>query len=130
MITLTFNTTTITLPADLKWRDEFTWRPVSQSVEYSIAGAAIVQSASRTAGRPITLEGGQNFAVITRATLDVLNAWANVPGREMTLNIRGVDRTVIFRHDDAPAIDAEMILYHAQPSDDDLYRLIIKFMEV
>lgn len=50
-ITLSDGTTTIELPPDLHWRDEFSWTPVEQSTEYSLTGALIVQSGARQAGR-------------------------------------------------------------------------------
>lgn len=130
MITLTYNTTTVTLPADLQWPNEFEWRPVAQSVEQTLTGGLVVQSATRTDGREITLQSGQNFAVLTRAQLDTLNAWADVPGRVMVLNIRGVARDVIFAHHTPPAITAEMVMYHAAPAAGDLYVVTLKFIEV
>lgn len=130
MITLTYTTTTVTLPADMQWLDEFEWRPVVQSTEPTIAGGMIVQSATRTKGREITLKSGENFAVLTRAQLDTLNSWADVPGRIMTLNIRGAARAVIFAHHTPPAITAEMVMYHAAPAAGDLYVVTLKFIEV
>lgn len=130
MITLTYSTTTITLPADMRWPNEFEWRPVVQSTEPTLTGGLIVQSAQRTAGREITLQSGENYAVLTRAQLETLNAWADVPGRVMRLNIRGVDRDVIFAHNTPPAVTAEMVMYHAAPAAGDLYVVTLKFIEV
>jgi hypothetical protein len=129
MITLANGATTLTLPADLLWSDEFEWRPVAQATDYTLTGALIVQAAARTAGRPITLRSGENYAVLTRQQLDTLSAWADVPGQQMTLSIRGTSRTVMFAHQDAPVITAEMLLYHAAPQAGDLYRCTIKLIE-
>lgn len=130
MITLSYNTTALDLPADLLWSDEFTWQPIEQSVDWTITGAVVVQTAERLAGRPITLQGGERFAWIDRATLDQLLAWAAVPGREMTLNIRGTQRTVIFRHNEPPVIEASMLLYHSEPDAATPYTCTIRLMEV
>jgi hypothetical protein len=128
MITITDNTTTVTLPADMLWADEFTWQPVEQKTEPTITGAIIVQVAARQAGRPITLQSGANYAWLTRAQLDTLKAWAAVPGQALTLTIRGVPRGVIFRHENG-AIEADMVLYHAAPVAADYYVCTARFLE-
>lgn len=129
MITITDNTTTVTLPDDILWSDEFAWHPVEQRVDQTITGALIVQAATRQAGRPITLQSGQNFAWLTRAQLDTLKTWAAVAGKTLTLNIRGVARSVMFRHNDG-AIEAEMVMYHAAPTASDYYVCVVRFLEI
>ncbi len=129
MITITDNTTTVTLPDDILWADEFAWHPVEQRVDQTITGALIVQAAERLAGRPITLQSGQNFAWLTRAQLDNLKVWAAIPGKTLTLNIRGVARSVMFRHNDG-AVEAEMVMYHAAPTASDFYVCVVRFLEI
>lgn len=129
-ITITDTTTTLDLPPDLFWADEFTWSPVEQSADFALDGAVIVQTATRQAGRPITLQSGSEFAWLRRDVLDQLRAWANNAGQELTLTIRGAPRTVIFRHQDAPVIEAEMVLYHAAPTEETDYTATIRLMEV
>ena len=43
------------LPDDLLWSDEHAWSPAVASTSYLITGALLIQSATRQAGRPITL---------------------------------------------------------------------------
>lgn len=128
MITITDNITTLALPADMLWADEFAWHPVEQRHEQTITGALVVQTAARLAGRPITLQSGPNFAWLTRAELDTLNAWANTPGQQLTLTIFGTAHTVVFRHEDG-ALQAEMVLYHASPTAADYYTCTARFLE-
>ena len=97
-ITLTYSGTTATLSDRLHWADEFDWSPVEQSTEYSTDGALIVDVGLKLAGRPITLEGTDTAAWIRRAACDTLQAWAALPGIELTLVVRGVARTVMFDH--------------------------------
>jgi hypothetical protein len=97
-ITLTYNGTTATLSDRLQWTDEFDWSPVEQSTEYSTDGALIVDVGLKLAGRPITLEGTDTAAWISRAACATLQAWAALPGIELTLVVRGVARTVMFDH--------------------------------
>jgi hypothetical protein len=97
-ITLTYNATTAHLSDRLHWSDEYDWSPVEQSSEYSTEGALLVDVALKLAGRPITLEGTDTAAWISRALCDTLQAWAALPGTELTLVVRGVAHTVIFDH--------------------------------
>lgn len=82
----------LTLPDGLIWQDEFAWSPVTQSVEYGLTGALVVQEATRLAGRPITLvgqaSGNQSAACwITRADLLTLQAALCVAGAQFTLTL-------------------------------------------
>lgn len=118
------------LPADMEWVDEHEWTPPVQSAEYTLTGALVVETATRLAGREITLRSGPDFAVLDLATLDALYAWGAVPGKVMTLTLRGMARQVMFRHHDAPAIEAEALIPDCDGSRSDLWRATLKFMEV
>ena len=69
----------LALPDDLLWSDEHAWTPAVASVSYLLTGALLVQSATRQAGRPITLTGALDMAWVTRAVITTLHAWAAVP---------------------------------------------------
>ncbi|GAB4210099.1 MAG: hypothetical protein Fur0019_17700 [Tibeticola sp.] len=97
-ITLSRGATVLELPYDLIWTDEYDWHPVQQAAEYSVSGALIIDVGLRQAGRPITLEGGDSFAWMTRAVADQLRAWAALPGEVFTLQLRGTSRSVVFDH--------------------------------
>jgi len=131
MITLSDGTNTITLPGDMLWQDEYTWQPVVQEVAHSIAGALVVESATRLAGRPITLTGDDDMAWVERGTLQQLRAWAATPGKTMTLTLTdGRQFAVVWRHQDAPALEARPVLHRAPAIADDEYVVTIKLMEV
>ncbi|ABM37555.1 hypothetical protein [Polaromonas naphthalenivorans] len=97
-ILLTYLGTTAALTDRLQWSDEYEWSPVEQSTEYSTEGVLLVDVALKQAGRPITLDGTQTEAWITRAACDTLQAWAALPGITLTLTVRGVARAVMFDH--------------------------------
>lgn len=129
-ITLQYLTTTIDLPEDLYWSDENDWHPVTQKVDRSLTGALLIQSAQYQAGRPITLRPEDDHsAVMTRATLDTLRDWAAVAGAQMTLTLRGVSRTVIFRHQET-ALEATPFIHYSDVQADDLYLAVLRFMEI
>jgi hypothetical protein len=96
-ITLAYGGTTVELSDRLQWTDEFDWNRAQQSASYSVAGSLIVQVAgAKQAGRPITLDGTGTAAWTSRGDCETLRAWADVPGAQLQLTLRGVVRTVIF----------------------------------
>jgi len=131
MITLSYASTTLNLHPDLVWGDENNWFPVEQSIQRTITGALIVSSASRIAGRPITLAPvDDSSAWMPQATVEALRNFAVVPGRVMQLNIRGTSRDVIFRHHDGAAIEATPIINYNDLNSADWYKVTIRLMEI
>ena len=98
MITLTYKGTTAHLSDRLQWTDEYDWSPVEQGTGYSTTGRLLVDVALKQSGQPITLQGSDTAAWITRTLCDTLQAWAALPGITLTLTLRGVARTVMFDH--------------------------------
>ena len=131
-LTLADTTTTLTLDPDLFWSDENNWNPVEQVVDRTITGAHIIQAAARVGGRPITLEPEDDEAAwMTLAEVTALRNWAAVPGKTMTLTLRGVAREVIFRHQDGGFEARPVIQYrdgHELPGD--FYLCTIRLMEI
>ena len=129
-----FSGATLALPDDLLWSDEHTWSPVVSSVSYLITGALLVQSATRQAGRDITLVGAADMAWVTRSVVNLLREWAALPldsatGRfELTLT-DGRVFTVAFRHADG-AIEAEPVTGFPARNDNDFYRITLKLMQI
>ncbi len=128
-ITLSDGTTTLTLPGDLDWTDEYEWTPVVQDAGYSLTGALIVESGTKQAGRPITLQSGDDRAWISRADVVQLHAWASVAGQQLTLTLRGVARTVMFDHAAAP-VEAQMVMFYGDPVPEDRYTITLKILEL
>ena len=131
-ITLADVSTTLTLNPDLYWSDENNWHPVEQTADRTITGALIVQAAGRVAGRPVTLEPQDDSAAwMTLADVEDLRNWAAVPGKTMTLTLRGEARAVIFRHQDGGFEARPVIQYrdgHELPVD--FYLCTIRLMEI
>ena len=97
-ITLTYNGTTATLSDRLQWTNEYDWSPVDQATGYSTRGALLVDVGLKLAGQPITLEGTDTNAWISRALCSTLQAWAALPGIQLGLVLRGQAHQVIFDH--------------------------------
>lgn len=130
-ITLADLSTTLTLNEDLYWTDENSWHPVQQSAERTITGALVVSASEMVGGRPITLEGEDDASGwMTHATIEQLRNWAAVPGKTLTLTMRGVARTVMFRHQDGQAVEASPVVHYSDVVSSDYYRATLRFMEV
>lgn len=117
----------LTLPSDLLWSDEYSYSPVKQTISQAIDGSLIVEAAAALAGRPITLEGGQDYAWVPRSLLEDLRAKQNTAGLQMTLTHNGVAHTVIF---DQPGIQARPIELKGDPTGTTWYSVTLKFIKV
>ena len=130
-IVLTVGVTPIALHSDLQWSDEFDWSPVGQGVERGITGALIVQSRAMTSGRPVTLKADdERSAWVRRSTVEALRNAAAIPGEVMTLTINGQTLSVIFRHQDSPAVEAKPVATYDTYVADDFYQVTLKLMTV
>lgn len=130
MPTPTVRLSTVTLPGDLAWVDEFDWTPVMQAQSYALDGALIVEQAARQAGRPITLQGAENRAWVTRQTLEALYALAQTPSTGLALTLADARTfTVLFRHDQMP-IEARPITDVSPPAAEDYYWITVRLMTV
>lgn len=130
MITLADTNTSQVLHPDLFWSDENNWAPVEQAVDRTITGALVIQAALRVAGRPITLEPqDDSSAWMSRTQVDALRNWAAVPGKVMTLTLRGVPRSVIFRHQDG-GFEARPVVHYSDVAPGDFYLCTIRLMEI
>lgn len=117
------------LPSDLIWTDEFAWKQVEQTTEYTSTGALHIEAWAKQAGRPLTLEGGVDYAWCLRGTLATLNAWAAAPGLVLTLTRNAEPHTVVFDQA-AGAIDAKPVVPYSDPLPTDVYSLVLKFIKV
>ena len=130
-ITLTYNGTTANISDRLDWQDEFGWSPVDQATSYSTTGALLVDVALRQAGRPITLIGTETAAWISRALCSTLQAWAELPGIELTLVVRGQSRQVMFDHAKGGFTGQPVFkLQDGEESNEQLYLPTFRFLEV
>ena len=129
-ITLTDGTTTLDLNPDLRWTDEDNWHPVQQAVQRTLTGALDIQSAAMIKGRPITLEPeNDDSAWMTSSAVVQLRNWAAVPGQVLTLTLRGVSQSVIFRHQDG-GLEAQPVVHYRDRQTSDFYLLTVRLMEI
>lgn len=132
MITLTLGGTTLALSDRLLWVDEYDWSPVVSAVRWGTTGAPQIHVGLRQAGRPITLDGRESEAWLTRALCSQLDAWHALPGATFSLVLRGLARSVMFDQSQGPAFTAAPIwkLADGEHTPELCYRPFFKFMEV
>lgn len=130
-ITLSDGSTVLELDPDLYWEDEFAWAAVEQAMERSLTGALIVHLGARQYGRPITLRNeDERSAWMTRADMAQLQAWADIPGKRLTLSLRGGSHWVLFRHHDGGPFEARPVVHYADPEPADWVLATLRFITV
>lgn len=138
----------LVLPSGLVWSDEFSWSPVAQNMERTLTGALIIEEATKTAGRSITLTGsraGKDYtAMVARgqgyrgfSSLNALRTALMASGATFTLTLHDSRTfTVAPRHDGDGPISAEPLPAYkdfapADPDDATLYFIsAIRLIEV
>ena len=130
-ITLTYNGTTAHLSDRLQWTNEYDWSPVDQATGYSTRGALLVDVGLKLAGQPITLDGTDTNAWISRSLCSTLQAWAALPGIQLDLVLRGETHQVIFDHAKG-GFTAQPIwkLLDGEITPELMYRPTFKFLKV
>ncbi len=131
-ITLTHGDTTIVLPDDLAWVDEFSWSPVVQSQAYTTTGALLLEHGIKQAGRPITLEGSEDRAWCTRSLVQTLRDWAAVPGISLALVLRGVTYPAVTFNHEGGALEGLPVMFYDDGSwaSDDFYYPTIRLIAI
>lgn len=119
----------IVLSSELLWSDEFANQNISQSVKHTLSGGTVVFS-TKAQSKSITLQSLSDQGWIDRATVEQLQLISQVPNGVYTLNIRGVDYSVMFRHNEPPAFKADPVLHVANPDSDSYYTVEIRLITV
>ena len=116
----------------LVWSDEFARNPVAAEQRWGTTGALMLHVGVRQAGLPITLEGVESQAWLTRAVVQQLDAWAQLPNQTFELTLRGQLFAVRFDHSRAPAFDAQPLwrLLDGEHTPDLVYRPTFHFIEI
>lgn len=123
--TLTYGGTTLNLPDDALWPDEFAWQPIQATNTYSVGGALIVNRGLKLAGRPITLR----CEWITRSLALALQAWAWLPDAPMSLSYRGTTYSVRFDHSQQP-LEVTPVIEYSDPAADDYVDATLRLLTV
>lgn len=127
--TLTLGATTLTLPDDFDWTDEFAWTAVAAQRSYSVGGALLIDSGLKLAGRPITLAGAVDRAWLTRAEVLALFGWSLLAAPAMTLSYRGQSYAVTWDQVDKP-LDVQQVFPFVDPAPTDYCYATLRFITI
>lgn len=120
----------ITLPENLYWSDEMTFKSHVQSKTRSVTGRPVISHQALLHGRPITLTG----AWITRADLAALTVLENEPGTHRTLTLNNGDTHQVLFDLEQGGVEAvpeyPLSTPLSNPDDNTLYRLTIHLITV
>jgi hypothetical protein len=130
MSTLTNGATPVALPDDLVWIDEFEFTAVAQRTGRTVTGALYVEEVALSAGRPLTLQGGDDRAWIARSVLETLRTWAQTPNTLLTLNLRGTDYSVVFDRQGGKPVEARAVMPLADNDPADAFVVTLHFLVV
>lgn len=124
---------TVQLEDGFLWSDEFSWKPIEQNQERAVNGTLIIQEGKKKSGRPITLSPSDSQGWIKRSSLSILKDWSALQAEQFTLVFEYPHDTrqfnVIFNHAEV-AIDAEPVKGFPAVSENDFYKVTLKFTEV
>jgi len=123
---------TVTLPADLFWSDEFSWTPVAQKEGFAVTGSLLIDTSSKQAGRPITLQPFTDaYSWVRRSVVLQLQALAAIQDRQMVLTLDdGRIFSVMFRHGGGVPFEAVPKLNISPAAATAFYKIIIRLIEV
>ncbi|MBF0370984.1 MAG: hypothetical protein HQL52_16165 [Magnetococcales bacterium] len=102
----------IILPDSLQWIDRHQASSTAQSLDYTLAGNPVLFAQGLEKGRPITLEAAEEVTWLDQETVDALLDLANQAGATFSLNWEGEWLTVMFRHNEPPAVSLHPIWPH------------------
>ena len=124
VITISDGTTTVELPGDLEWTDEYQWSPIAGESAYSLGGRLVVHESAVLTGRPLTLSGDPTW--LQRGTIEQLRAM-DLPSAVLTVTLAdGRQFLCGWRRDDGPPIRAESVAYSAPSADTDWYSVTLQ----
>lgn len=118
------------LNPNLFWTDRSQWSPVLQTVKRTVAGRAVVSYGSTSNVRPITLVALEDQGWLDKAQYDYLQSAAIVAGAIYPLVIGSESFSVMFRHQEAPALELRPLITRSVPLDGDYFVGTIKLMAI
>lgn len=120
----------VVLPA-LSWVDEFEWSSVKAQQEFSLGGGLVIQESQVTAGRPVTLESGEDYAWVQRSAVELLLTKLNTLGAPAMVLTLADGRVLNVKFDrSSEPLKATPVLPWKGPAASDHYKVTLKFIQV
>lgn len=118
---------TVPLPDNLYWSDEYQWSQVAQAQARTLDGALVVEEVALQGGRPVTLQG----LWLTRTEVEQLRVLEGQVSQPMNLTLPdGRQLSVLWRREGGrPCLEAQPLHPRAAPDGETLYRVTLRMME-
>ena len=100
------------LPDSLQWIDRYAFSPVVQTVVQTLAGTTVVSGRAWEAGWPLTLVAEEEVTWLDVTTVEELTSMANQVGASFPMVWETFSGTVLFRHQEPPALDLKPLWPH------------------
>ena len=100
------------LPDSLQWIDRYAFSPVRQTVSHTLSGTPVAFAHLPVGRGPITLVAEQEVTWLDVATVEALSVMAGQVGFSFPLVWETFSCTVLFRHQDSPALDMKPLWPH------------------
>ena len=123
----------VPLPSTTLWTDREHKNTILQDRVYTLGGKQKITYFSLPSGRDITLEGVQGVLStgwIRKSEYDAVYALSTVPGATYIFDYNGEQHTVMFKHENPPAMFGAPLVYRNNQADEDYYTFIIKLITV
>lgn len=118
----------VTITTGMVWEERYAYSPVQHNVRRTLGGVAVVEYGSLSGGAPITLASLEDQGWVTKEQLDALQILADDPGAVYTLGLGSDSYTVMFRHQDNPALEFSPLIPRTGPITGDYFVGRIKLM--
>jgi hypothetical protein len=119
-----------TLNPNMVWLDRDSWAPVIQTMKRTLGGKIVVNTDSLEKGRPITLSTLEDQGWLTYTQRNTVLQMAAIPGAVYALVIGSETFSVMFRHNEPPAVEFKPLIERAVPLAGDYFLGQIKLLEI
>lgn len=124
----------VDLNPSMVWTDRFHSHQVAQTVNRTVGGRAVVFSTPLKAGQKITLEATAESGWLSYETVQVLKDMASRVGGIFQFEIGSLGKleafSVMFRHNEPPAIEFEPLVHRAAHEASDYFKGKIKLLTI
>lgn len=120
----------VTLSPHMLWVDENDYSTVDQSAVRTLGGNVLVYAQQLSKGIPITLRGVEDTGWLLKPQVVAVQALADAAGASYALTLGSKSFTVVFRHHEPPAFEANALIPRVETTDSDYYTATIKLMTI
>ena len=114
----------------LLWDNEFNQNKINQTIQHTLSGSVVVYSGKKLNGYPISLSSGENYGWLKRSVVEQISALTEDINLVMTLNIRGVNKQVMFDNSKGDGFEATPLFPLVNPTADAYYRVKINLISI